>query len=145
MTSSSVCINDKADINCGFQGANPTDVEVIWYIARQNSRVMTVPTNDILTPTNGLQWVLDVSSGNDRSPHSKLIVGRVGEEHHRSTYQCSIGLPGEPKINSAIETLIVVGMIIIILYIFSDKNSILLSCIYICRSSSQTKYHDRNN
>ena len=107
-----VCINDKADVNCGFQGASPTDVEVIWYIARQNSRVMTVPANDILTPTNGLQWVLDVSSGNDRSPNSKLIVGPVGEEHHRSTYQCSIGLPGEPKINSAIETLIVVGMIL---------------------------------
>ena len=50
-----VCINDKVDINCGFQGANPTEVEVIWYIARQNSRVMTVPANDILTPTNGLQ------------------------------------------------------------------------------------------
>lgn len=109
-----VCINDKADINCGFQGANPTDVEVIWYITRQNSHVMTVPANDILTPTNGLQWVLDESSGNDRSPNSKLIVGPVGEEHDQSTYKCSIGLPGEPKINSTIETLIVVGMIIII-------------------------------
>ena len=128
-----VCINDKADINCGFQGANPTDVEVIWYIARQNSHVMTVPANDILTPTNGLQWVLDVSSGNDRSPHSKLIVGPVGEEHHLSTYQCSIGLPGEPKINSTIETLIIVGMI---MHIFSDKKGILLCHIYIHRSSS---------
>ena len=112
MTTSFVCINDEADINCGFQGANPTDVEVIWYIGRQNSHsVMTVPANDILTPTNGLQWVLDVSSGNDRSPNSKLIVGPVGEEHDQSTYQCSIGLPGEPRINSTIATLTVNGMV----------------------------------
>ena len=125
MITSSVCINDKADINCGFQGANPTDVEVIWYIGRQNSHsVMTVPANNILTPTNGLQWVLDVSSGNDRSPNSKLIVGPVGEEQDQSTYQCSIGLPGEPKINSVRETLMVGGMIL-----FINKMTFELPCL----------------
>ena len=111
MTTASVCANDKADINCGFQGANPTDVEVIWYITRQNSHTMTVPANDILSPIHGLQWVLDVSSGNDSSPNSKLVVGPVGEEHDQSTYQCSIGLSGEPTIYSNIQTLTVNGMI----------------------------------
>ena len=110
---SSVCIGRKTEINCGFQGVNPNDVEVIWYITRENSHVMMVRGSDITTPTNGLQWVLDISSGNDRSPNSKLIVGPVNEGYDQSTYQCYIGLPGEAKINSVIETLTVIGMIII--------------------------------
>ena len=109
---SSVCIGGIAEINCGFQGANPNDVEVIWYITRENSHVMMVHGSDITTATNGLQWVLDVSSGNDRSPNSKLIVGPVNEDFDQSTYQCYIGLPGEMKISSVIETLTVIGMLI---------------------------------
>ena len=106
---SSVCVNDKADIYCGFQGADPHDVEVLWHITLRNSHVMVVSGNDISTPTNGLQWVLDESSGNDRSPNSKLIVGPVSEGEDQSTYWCSIGLPGQTKINSARETLTVIG------------------------------------
>ena len=106
---SSVCISGRAEINCGFQGANPNDVEVIWYVTRKNSQVMMVRGSDITTHTNGLQWVLDISSGNDRSPNSKLIVGPVSEDYDQSTYQCHIGLPGENKISSVIETLTVIG------------------------------------
>ena len=109
---SSVCINGKAEIHCGFQGANPNDVEVIWYITRENGHVMMVPGSDITTPTNGLQWILDTSSGDDRSPNSKLIVGPVSEDYDQSTYQCYIGLPSETKISSAIETLTVIGKMI---------------------------------
>ena len=105
-----MCINGKADINCGFQGANPNDVEVIWYITRRNSHEMAVPGNSIITPTNGLQWILDTSSGSDRSPNSKLVVDPVSEDYDDSTYRCSIGLPGETKISSSIETLMVIGM-----------------------------------
>ena len=125
---SSVCSNDKAEINCGFQGANPTDVVVIWYITRQNSHPMIVPANNILTATNGLQWILDISSGTGRSPNSKLIVGPVNEDFDQSTYWCSIGLPGETKINSTVGTLTVIGKILTLyvhnyMYTMSCKRS----------------------
>ena len=106
-----MCLNSKADIPCGFQGANPNSVNVTWYIDKQNSQVMIVPANTITSPTNGLQWVLDVLSGNTNSRNSKLIVGPVSEEHDQSTYQCSIGLPNDTMINSAVATLTVIGMI----------------------------------
>ena len=134
---SSVCINGKAEIHCGFQGANPNDVEVIWYITRKNSQVMMVPGSDITTHTNGLQWVLDTSSGDDRSPNSKLIVGPVSEDNDLSTYQCYIGLPGETKISSAIGTLAVIGMMITnagLKLIFDKFN----------RSSSSNNYFGRS-
>ena len=140
-------MNSKADIPCGFQGADPNSVEIIWYIARQNSRVMTVPANDIITPTNGLQWVLDVLSGDTNSRNSRLIVGPVGEEHDQSTYQCSIGLPGDAMINSAIATLTVTGMIIIIMY-YEFENTVVIIyiyCTYVRRSTSTTYYHSRTN
>ena len=71
---------------------------------------MTVHASDIhTTTTNGLQWILDASSGSDRSPNSKLIAGPVSEDDDRSKYQCNIGLPGDIKINSTKATLIVVG------------------------------------
>ena len=110
--STSACMNGHVDMPCGFQGADPTSVEVLWLIAKQNSRVMTVPANDIIAPTNGLQWVLDVLSGVNNSRNSRLIVGPVGEDDDQSTYQCSIGLSGDTMISSARATLTVIGMII---------------------------------
>ena len=75
---------------------------------------MTVNGRDIISPTYRLQWALDPDESNEddsRFSNSKLIVSPVGEEDDQSTYQCSIGLLGEPKINSTIETLTVIGMI----------------------------------
>ena len=71
---------------------------------------MVIRGSDITTHTNGLQWVLDTSSGDDRSPNSKLIVGPVSADVDLSTYQCHIELPGETMISSVIGTLTVIGM-----------------------------------
>ena len=131
-------MNSKVDIPCGFQGADPNSVEVTWYIARQNSRVMTVPANDIITPTNGLQWVLDVLSGDTNSRNSRLIVGPVSEEHDQSTYQCGIGLPGDTMINSAVATLTVIGTYVNLCKYDSTN-------VIICRSTSTACYYSRNN
>ena len=71
--------------------------------------MMTIAANDLTTPTNGLQWILDVSSGNNRSPNSKLIVGPVGEDDDQSTYYCSIQISGESRRDSSMEILTVIG------------------------------------
>ena len=132
-------MNSQVDMPCGFQGADPTSVEVLWLIAKQNSRVMTVPANDIITPTNGLQWVLDVLSGDTNSRNSRLIVGPVGEDDDQSTYQCSIGLPGDTMVSSARATLTVIGMIIC----YDTRIMQMLYNLYIRRSTGTTYYHGR--
>lgn len=83
-------MNDKIKIPVVYEDVNPDDVKVIWNIGRRNGHVMYVYGEDTVTTTNGLQWILDRESGNDRSPNSKLTVGPVSENDSRqSTYQCS--------------------------------------------------------
>ena len=105
------CVNNKVNISCGFGGVNPAIIKVIWYVARRNSDVMIVHGEDLLNGTNGLQWILDTTSGSDISPNSKLIVGPVNEYDDQSTYQCSIELPGVIRINSTTAFLTVIGML----------------------------------
>ena len=75
----------------------------------EDNHVMVISGNDIATATNGLQWILD-DSENYRSLNSRLIVDPVSEADNHSMYQCSVGLPGDRKINSTIATLRVSGM-----------------------------------
>ena len=105
------CITDSVEIPCGFVNANPHHVEVIWHITKINGEDIYVSTNTINSANNGLRWMLNLPKGSDdRSPDSILIVDQVSEDDNRSTYQCSIGLPGDTKLNSSIGTLRVIGM-----------------------------------
>ena len=87
------CIHSFIEIYCGFQSNNISEVHITWTIFKKNGDVLSVNGDDILTPANGLQWVLDKSYGYTRSPDSRLIVGPFGEDDDHSTYQCSISLP----------------------------------------------------
>ena len=37
---------------------------------------------------NGLQWVPDLTSGDNNATNSKLVVGPVNMTHNQSSYQC---------------------------------------------------------
>ena len=73
--------------------------------------MLSVNGDDILTPTNVLQWVLDKSYGYTKSPDSRLIVGPIGEDDDHSTYQCSISLPNEATVGSTIALLTIKGTV----------------------------------
>ena len=99
-----------------FEGVNPDDVKVIWNIGRRNSHVVYVHGEDTVNTTNGLEWVLDQESGNDRSPNSKLTVGPVSENDSQSTChdQCTIHLPAVTTINSTIVCLTAIGSYVVL-------------------------------
>ena len=51
----------------------------------------TVDGDTIFNKTiNGLQWVPDLTSGDNNANNSKLLVGPVNKTHNQSSYQCII-------------------------------------------------------
>ena len=51
----------------------------------------TIDGDDIVKGLiNGLQWVPDLTSGDNNAPNSKLLVGPVNMTHNQSSYQCTI-------------------------------------------------------
>ena len=112
-----VCIGSVASISCGYINGDPNFVIPNWRIVRRsdNGSVtsnMSVSAIDIVTNTNdGLEWVPDLTSGDDMSPNSKLLAGPVDETYNQSSYQCSFVVGGgSTTIVSSIGTLIVTGM-----------------------------------
>ena len=90
-----VCINNTAEINCGFTGGDPETVFPDWKITRSDNGSNTTHCHDRLDVVNGningLQWVPDQDSGNNSSPNSKLLVGPVNKTLNQSSYQCIFG------------------------------------------------------
>ena len=111
-----VCLNDTAEMNCGYNGTDPKTKAPTWRIISRsdNGSVIsncTIGEQDVLnnnTPSD-LQWVPDLNSGNKSSPNSKLLVGPVNKTHNQSSYQCSIEILAD-SINSSVGTITVVGV-----------------------------------
>ena len=109
-----MCMNATAECDCGFSGVSPHATIPSWRIILRNddgSVVSTVTHNgfDIAHGhINGLQWSPDLTSGDNNSPNSKLLVGPVNKTHNQSSYQCIVAtLSG--AIISSIGTLTVMG------------------------------------
>ena len=109
-----VCMNTIAEVNCGFTGANPNFVVPDWRIVfrSDNGSIVsndTLDGNDIaIRWINGLQWLPDLTSGDNNSPNSKLLVDPVNMTHNQSSYQCIFQTIGYAVISS-IGTMRIVG------------------------------------
>ena len=114
-----VCTGSIANISCGFINADPNILVPNWIITRRNDdgsviSNMTVSSNDIINNNNdGLEWVADLTSGEDMSPNSRLLVGPVDETYDQSSYQCIFSLLSG-TVESTIGTLTVAGMCVYI-------------------------------
>ena len=110
-----VCMNTMGECDCGFTGANPIHLFPEWRIIfrSDNGSIVNnfiVDGEDIsLRPMNGLQWSPDLTSGNNNSPNSKLLVGPVNKIHNQSSYQCIFTSPFSDDIISSVGTMTVVG------------------------------------
>ena len=110
-----VCINDTAEINCGFTGGDPETVFPDWRIILRSDNGSINNTiykgcNILGDRIDGLQWKPDNVSGNNNSPNSKLSVDPVNKTHNQSSYQCIFGgLHSNNTILSEVGTITVVG------------------------------------
>ena len=104
-----------AECYCGFTGTDPNFVRPNWRIVYRSDDGSIV-SNDIIDGDdivsrliNGLQWVPDLTSGDNNATNSKLLVGPVNMTHNQSSYQCIFprGLGG--SIISSVGTMTVVG------------------------------------
>ena len=57
---------------------------------------------------NGLQWLPDLTSGDNNAPNSKLLVGPVNVTYNQSSYQCVFRTIGGSVISS-VGTMTIVG------------------------------------
>ena len=109
-----VCMNTTAECDCGFSGASPLHIFPEWRIIYRSDtgsiiRNFTVHSIDILLRTmNGLQWLPDLTNGDNSAPYSKLLVGPVNVTHNQSSYQC-IFIITRGFIVSSVGTMTVVG------------------------------------
>ena len=129
---STVCVNSKAEISCGFSGANPLHVVPNWRIVSRSdngSVISNVTHNGVdiaRSHINGLRWSPDLSSGYSSSPNSKLLVSPVNMSHNQSSYQCIIAsISG--SIVSSVGTLTVVGKTTMHVY-YCNLNLMEISC-----------------
>ena len=102
------------ECDCGFTGANPNHLFPEWRIIYRsdNGSIVsnfTVDGADIFRSINGLQWIPDLTSGDNNSPNSKLLVGPVNKIHNRSSYQCIFATALRDDIISSVGTMTVVG------------------------------------
>ena len=58
---------------------------------------------------NGLQWVPDLTSGDNNATNSKLLVGPVNMTHNQSSYQCIFHRGQGGSFKSSVGTITVVG------------------------------------
>ena len=113
-----VCVNVMAEYYCGFTGANPNAAVPDWRIIfrSDNGSVVSNDTVDgvdiVRRLINGLQWVPDLTSGDNNATNSKLLVGPVNMTHNQSSYQCIfdiVSLNGLESVISSVGTTTVVG------------------------------------
>ena len=113
-----VCMNVMAQCYCGFTGASPNSAFPDWRIIFRNDNGSiisndTVDGVDIVSRLiNGLQWVPDLTSGDNNATNSKLLVGPVNMSHNQSSYECIFtiaSLNGLKSLISDVGTMTVVG------------------------------------
>ena len=109
-----VCMNAMAECNCGFTGIDPNLAVPSWRIVFRSDDGSiignhTVDGLDILNRLkNGLQWLPDLTSGDNNAPNSKLLVGPVNMTHNQSSYQCIFAIVSGSAVSS-VGTMTVVG------------------------------------
>ena len=114
-----VCINATAECYCGFTGANPDFAVPEWRIIfrSDNGSIVsndTVDGDDIINRNiNSLQWVPDLTSGDNNATNSKLLVGPVNMTQNQSSYQCIFTRGQGGSVISSVGTMTVVGKTII--------------------------------
>ena len=113
-----VCMNTISEVYCGFTGIDPNFVVPNWRIVFRNDDGSII-SNDILDgedilnrSINGLQWLSDLTSGDNNATNSKLLVGPVNMTHNQSSYQCIFPRVGGSVISS-VGTMTVVGKAIV--------------------------------
>ena len=94
-----------AECTCGFTGTNPNLAIPNWRIVfRSDNGIVSNDTINGLDIArgliNGLQWLPDLTNGNNNSPNSKLLVGPVNMTHNQSSYQCVFELINDSVISS---------------------------------------------
>ena len=141
-----VCMNATAECNCGFTGANPNHVIPNWRVVFRgdNGGIISSITHDGLDVAhghiNGLQWVADLTSGDNNARNSKLLVGPVNRTHNQSSYQCFIPTIFG-SVTSSMGTMTVVGKTTLLTVIktekvvITDSPSIVISEDEICTTS----------
>ena len=116
-----VCMNAMAECNCGFTGASPNFVVPNWrtvFRSDDGSVISndTIDGDDIVDRLiNDLQWMPDLTSGDNNSPNSKLLVGPVNMTHNQSSYQCHFSRSVGNSVISSVGTMTVVGKTIILI------------------------------
>ena len=114
-----VCMNAMAECNCGFTGASPNFAVPNWRIVFRSDDGSVI-SNDTLDGDdiadrliNGLQWLPDLTSGDNNGTNSKLLVGPVNMTHNQSSYQCFFTSSVGSSIISSVGTITIVGKAII--------------------------------
>ena len=109
-----VCINAIAECDCGFTGASPAIAVPNWRIILRNDDGNVV-SNDLHNgfditngQINGIQWLADLTSGDNNATNSKLLVGPVNKTHNQSSYQCIFTILSS-SVQSRVGTMTVVG------------------------------------
>ena len=107
-----MCINNTAEIKCGFIGADPDSLFPDWRIVLRSDdgSIISDITHDRFDVKdghiNGLKWDPDRTNGSN----SKLLVGPVNKTHNQSSYQCIFRLLNmNVTIVSEVGTITVVG------------------------------------
>ena len=109
-----MCPNATAECHCGFIGADPNFVIPNWRIIlrSEDNRIISNDTfngyNIVNEDINGLQWVPDLTSGDNNASNSKLLVGPVNMTHNQLSCQCIIEIINDTIISS-VGTITVVG------------------------------------
>ncbi len=137
-----------AECYCGFNGTDPTLAIPNWRIVFRSADGSiisndTVDRDDIFNGLiNGLQWLPDITSGDNNGTNSKLLVGPVNMTHNQSSYQCIFPRVGGSVISSVgIMTVVgkaIVQAINIINYTYvslTDPLSVIINEEEICTTS----------
>ena len=108
-----VCMNAMAECDCGFTGINPKYFVPDWRIIFRSDDGSIISNNtynrDDIIRLNGLQWIPDITSGDNNGTNSKLLVGPVNMTHNQSSYQCIFTRGQGDSIISSVGTMTVVG------------------------------------
>ena len=111
-------MNVMAECYCGFTGIDPNYIIPNWRIVFRSADGSII-SNDILDgedilnrSINGLQWLPDLTSGDNNATNSKLLVGPVNMTHNQSSYQYIFPRVGGSTISS-VGTMTVVGKAIV--------------------------------
>ena len=110
-----VYMNAMAECDCGLTGADPSLVLPTWRIVFRSDDGSVI-SNDTINGLdidnrliNGLQWLPDLTSGDNNGTNSKLLVGPVNITHNQSSYQCIFARARQSDLKSSVGIMTVVG------------------------------------